>query len=51
MTAGWLRERVDTDMPINDVLTTALTGLDTSTLQISVSAFNVVNANTPGSQP
>ena len=51
MTAGWLRERVDTDMPINDVLTTALSGLDTSTLQISVSAFNVVNANTPGFQP
>lgn len=38
-------------MAINGVLTTALTGLNSSALKVNVSAFNVVNANTPGFQP
>jgi flagellar hook protein FlgE len=38
-------------MGINGILSTALSGLNASSQQVGVSAFNVVNANTPGFQP
>lgn len=38
-------------MPINSILSTAVSGLNASAQRVSVSAFNVVNANTPDFSP